>query len=185
MQWGPLDGNSIMKRGFTSKLNSSLAIRNDMKSKKGVKLEFGRRMSPIPFENFRTGDLFNASNHEAISRSLRFMAQNFSRPIKLGDVIVISGMSRRGFLKAFSRHVGFAPGSFLRQARIEFAKRLLTEQDLPLKTIAEIAGFRSENTFWIAFKRATGMAPKQFQHQAWRLAYCSDKSKGFFRSGNS
>lgn len=109
--------------------------------------------------------------HEGISRSLQFMAQHYTRPIRIKDVVIISGMSRRGFMKAFSQHVGRTPGSFIRQARIEFAKRLLTEQDLPLKTIAEITGFRSQNTFCIAFSRATGMAPKKYQRQAWLSAY--------------
>jgi AraC-like DNA-binding protein len=141
-----------------------------MKSKKDVKLEFGRRSSPILFKGLRDLDGFNTSNHQAVSRSLQFMAQNYTRPIQLGDVVVASGMSRRGFLKAFIRHVGRTPGSFMRQARIEFSKRLLVEQDLPLKTIAATIGFRSEKTFCVAFHRATGMAPKKFQRQVWLLA---------------
>ena len=142
-----------------------------MKSKKSVKLEFGRRSSPIPFIGLEDSDRFNTSNHKAVFRSLQFMAQNYTRPIQLSDVVVASGMSRRGFMKAFSRHVGHTPGSLMRQARIEFAKRLLIEQDLPLKTIAAVIGFRSENTFCIAFTRATGTAPKKFQRQAWLSAY--------------
>jgi len=148
-----------------------------MKSKKSVKPEFGRRSSPILFKYPVARDKVNASGYKAVSRSLEFMAQNYTRPIQLGDVVAASGMSRRGFVKAFSRHVGHAPGSFMRQARIEFAKRLLIEQDLPLKAIATIIGFRSENTFCIAFHRAIGMAPKRFQRQAWRLAYRSAETQ--------
>jgi AraC-like DNA-binding protein len=149
-----------------------------MKSKKDVKLEFGRRSSPIPFKGLEAPDRFNAPNHEGLSRSLQFMAQNYTRPIQLGEVVVASGMSRRGFAKAFNRHVGRTPGSFMRQARIEFAKRLLMEQDLPLKAIAAIIGFRSENTFCIAFHRATGMAPKKFQRQAWLESYKNHLNNG-------
>jgi transcriptional regulator GlxA family with amidase domain len=69
-------------------------------------------------------------------------------------------MSRRGFMKAFSQHVGRTPGSFMRQARIEFAKQLLIEQDMPLKAIAPAIGFGSENTFCVAFRREIGMVPK-------------------------
>lgn len=149
-----------------------------MKSKKGVKLEFGRRLSPIPFKGLEACEIFNASNHKAVSRSLQFMAQNYTRPIQVSDVVVASGMSRRGFMKAFSRHVGRTPGSFMRQARIEFAKRLLIEQDLPLKAIAVIVGFSSENTFCIAFNRATGVAPKKFQRQAWLESYKNHLNNG-------
>ena len=143
-----------------------------------------RRSSSSPFTGLESRDRFNASNHEGISRSLQFMAQNYTRPIQLDDAVAASGMSRRGFTKAFSQHVGHTPGSFMRQARIEFAKRLLIEQDLPLKTIATIIGFRSENTFCIAFHRATGMAPKKFQRQTWLLAYRT-RSQGISNPGQS
>ena len=110
------------------------------------------------------------------------MARNYARQIRLGDVVKASGMSRRGFAKAFSRHIGCTPGSYIRRTRIEFAKQLLLEQDLPLKTIATITGFRSENTFCIAFHRATGMAPKKFQRLAWLSAY---RTAGFQPISNS
>ena len=144
-----------------------------MESKKRVKLKSGRRLSAISFKDFEFRNRFGASNHKALSRSLQFMAQNYTRPIKLGNVVMASGMSRRGFIKVFNRHVGRTPGSFMRQARIEFAKRVLIEQDLPLKSIAAITGFRSENTFCVAFNRETGVAPKKFQRQAWLSVYRS------------
>lgn len=140
---------------------------NDMKSKKRVAPGLKRRLSSIPFNGFEARDIFSAPNHKALSRSLQFMARNYTRPIQISDVVKASGMSRRGFMKAFSQHVGRTPGLFLRQARIEFAKRLLMEQDLPLKSIAPVIGFCSENTFCVAFRRETGMAPKKFQRQAW------------------
>jgi transcriptional regulator GlxA family with amidase domain len=142
-----------------------------MKSKERIEPEFRRQLAQIHFKGFEVCNVFHALNHTALSQSLQFMAQNYRRQIRLGDIVMASGMSRRGFTKAFSRHVGRTPGSVLRQARIEFAKRLLMEQDLPLKTIAAITGFRSENTFCIAFHRSTGMAPKKFQRQIWLSAY--------------
>lgn len=149
-----------------------------MKTKHSVKLEFDRRLSPIPLNGLEDRDRFKASNHKSVARSLQFMAQNYTRPIQISDVVMVSGMSRRGFLNAFSRHIGHTPGSYIRQARIEFAKRLLVEQDLPLKTIAAITGFRSENTFCVAFHRVTGVAPKKFQRQAWLESYKNHLNNG-------
>jgi len=113
------------------------------------------------------GNLSKRSNHRGITRSLRYMARHYRRPIQLDKVVAASGMSRRGFTLAFKRHVGCTPASLIRQARIELAKRLLLEQDLSLNAIASNIGFRSENTFCIAFSRATGMSPKRFQRQVW------------------
>jgi AraC-like DNA-binding protein len=152
-----------------------------MKSKKRMI----SRAAPIHFRKLEAYDVSNGSDHVAVRESLQFMAQNYTQPIKLIDVVSASGMSRRGFMKAFNRRVGCTPGSFLRQARIEFAKRLLIEQDFPLKTIASMIGFRSENTFCIAFNRATGMAPKKFQRQAWLWAYRATGPRPLFNSSRT
>jgi AraC-like DNA-binding protein len=93
-----------------------------MKLSKGVKLESGRGLPPIPFKGFE--DTLGNVNHATVSRSLQFMARNYVRPIQLSDVVTVSEMSRCGFMKAFNRHVGCSPASLIRQARIEFAKRL-------------------------------------------------------------
>lgn len=107
------------------------------------------------------------TNHDGIDRCLNCMARSFCKPIKLKHLIKISGMTRRGFVKAFNRHVGVNPGTVLRYIRIEYAKRVLIERDLTLKKIAKRCGFRSANTFSVAFQRDTGMSPKKFQTHYW------------------
>lgn len=109
--------------------------------------------------------------HKGLARSLEYIATNYRKTVMLKDVVAVSGMSRRGLIKAFNRHVGKPPGSLIRQMRIEYSKRLLLTKDLPLKCIARQTGFRSENTFCVAFQRATGMAPKKYQRSA-LLATC-------------
>jgi AraC-like DNA-binding protein len=76
-------------------------------------------------------------------------------------------MSRRGIHQAFMKHLGVPPGEVLRQMRIQRAKELLTRFDYKMKVVAARAGYRSLNTFGVAFKNATGLSPKQFQGQ-WR-----------------
>jgi transcriptional regulator GlxA family with amidase domain len=144
-----------------------------MKPQKTIVRERSRRRPQIPFKDLLPVDVnvSSVTNHSGVARSLRFMAKNYWRPIQIDDLVMASGMSRRGLAKAFNMHVGLGPGSVLRCIRIESAKQLLLAHDLPLKTIANLCGFRSENTFCIAFQRTTRMAPKKFQRHAW-LATC-------------
>lgn len=111
--------------------------------------------------------------HKSIRKCLRFMAQNFSAPIQVKDMVRIASLSRRGFCKAFKRNVGVNPGTFLRQLRIEHAKRLLAQQNLRLREIAPKCGYRRVNTFSVAFSREVRMAPKEFQRR-YRLVACRD-----------
>ena len=104
-------------------------------------------------------------NHAGIKRSLDFMSKHFAEPIQVKDLQQVSGLSRRGFQKAFARIVGINPGAMLREIRIEHAKRVLCRHDLPLRNLARQCGYRSDNTFCIAFQRAVGMPPKKFQRR--------------------
>ncbi len=111
--------------------------------------------------------------HVKINRTLKFIARNMGQPFNLAKLVEISQMSRRGFLNAFVKHTGTRPGQFLRQIRIEQSKRILIENDLKLTEIAAMSGFGQLNSFCVAFKQATGVAPKQFQRQAWLQCYKS------------
>lgn len=107
------------------------------------------------------------TRHVAIERCLAFIAKNFYQPIQVNDLVKVSDLSRRGFCKAFSKHTGATPGAVLNQLRIEHAKNILAEQDLTLKEISKRCGYKSQNTFCVAFQRSTGFAPKQFQRNYW------------------
>ena len=117
-------------------------------------------------------------NHSAVTRSIYYMVKNYRNLVNLKNLVTVSGMSRRGFIKAFNKHVGMPPVALMRQMRIESVKQLLVENDLPLSAVARLTGFRSENTLCIAFRRATGMPPKKFQRHAWLAA---SRTVGLFK----
>jgi AraC-like DNA-binding protein len=57
---------------------------------------------------------------------------------------------------------------FINRYRIEESKRLLMEDDRQGKTVLDIAygvGFNSKSTFNMAFKKQTGMTPKEFRNR--------------------
>jgi transcriptional regulator GlxA family with amidase domain len=72
-------------------------------------------------------------------------------------------MSLRSFHEAFAGQFGRSPGSELRRIRAERAKKLLLDSDEKMDAIAEMCGYQSGNSFWVAFKQATGMSPKKYQ----------------------
>lgn len=117
------------------------------------------------------GDAQIDVKHSKVNRSLEFIARNYSQPFNLGKLVEVAQMSRRGFLKAFLKHTGTRPGEALRHIRIEQSKRLLIESDMQLTEIAALSGFTRLNSFCVAFRRVTGVAPKKFQRQAWLKSF--------------
>jgi transcriptional regulator GlxA family with amidase domain len=72
-------------------------------------------------------------------------------------------MSPRGLHKAFQRYIGQSPGRELCRLRIEHAKDLLGNSSCNLKTVAKRCGFRSANSFWVAFRRVAGISPGKYR----------------------
>jgi len=124
-------------------------------------------MQPVRVPPFRliarkSSDLV-AVNHPGVARSLRFMWEHCHEPIGVDDLAQAASMSVRSFHQAFVNHLGRSPGNELHRIRIERAKRLLADSEEKMDVIAEMCGYQSGNSFWVAFKQATGMSPKQYR----------------------
>jgi LacI family transcriptional regulator len=122
------------------------------------------RIPPAGLIARKSSDLL-ALNHPGLARGLRFMWDNCHQPIGVDDLAREAAMSRSGLHRAFLEHLGRPPGAELHRVRIERAKHLLTRSKLKLEAIAEMSGYQSANSFWVAFKQATGISPKQYQKQ--------------------
>ncbi len=122
------------------------------------------RISPFRLIARKSSDLV-AVNHPGLARSLRFMWSHCHEPIGVEDLARAASMSLRSFHQAFLENLGRSPGSELHRIRIDRAKKLLMDSNEKLETVAEQCGYQSGNSFWVAFKQATGVSPKQFQKQ--------------------
>lgn len=112
----------------------------------------------------RSSDLL-AVRHPGVARSLRFIWENCHEPISVKDLVGVAAMSRRGLQKAFQDHLNRSPGHELHRVRIERAKKLLGESSYKIEVLARMCGYRSANSFTIAFKQSTGLSPAQFRNK--------------------
>ncbi|MBU3666674.1 MAG: AraC family transcriptional regulator [Chthoniobacterales bacterium] len=72
-------------------------------------------------------------------------------------------MSYSAFRSKFFEQAGTGPYQFLLRLRIDAAARRLLESDLPLKAVAQDAGFGHIESFCRAFLRIKGMSPGVFR----------------------
>lgn len=110
----------------------------------------------------KSSDLL-AVPHPGVARSLRFIWEHGHEPISVKDLVPVAAMSRRGLHQAFVEHLGRTPGQELQRHRLQLARKLLAETTHKLDVVAGLCGYRSANSFCVAFKQATGLAPKQFR----------------------
>ena len=67
------------------------------------------------------------------------------------------------FSHAFRQATGVAPHRYVLERRVERAKTLLRDSDMPIIEIAHLVGCSSHSHFSVLFNRITGMTPRQFR----------------------
>jgi AraC-like DNA-binding protein len=60
---------------------------------------------------------------------------------------------------------GAGAKEYITRIRIEKAKSLMENTDMPIAEIAEKTGFASQSYFSTAFKNCTGLTPSQYKQQ--------------------
>lgn len=78
---------------------------------------------------------------------------------------VRAGMSERNFARIFRSETGTTPAEFVENARIDAARRLAEESDLPVKRLADEVGYANVDGFRRAFGRRLGVSPGEYRRR--------------------
>ncbi|MDF9842136.1 MULTISPECIES: AraC family transcriptional regulator [unclassified Paenibacillus] len=105
---------------------------------------------------------------ERLERIFIYVEQHYQEPITLNEVARHMGFSPYYFTKLFKKHTGMTFVAFLNEYRLNKAKWILLNEDLPMSAVAESAGFGSVKTFHHFFKSATGISPLKYHKTIFR-----------------
>lgn len=103
------------------------------------------------------------TSHPGIRAVQDWILSHLDKPIVLADLSRQAAMSERNFRRVFHKEVGSGPLAFVENARLEAARRLLEDGDLPLKSVAARVGFASEQSLRKLFLRLLGVAPDEYR----------------------
>jgi transcriptional regulator GlxA family with amidase domain len=76
-----------------------------------------------------------------------------------------AGMSERSFARVFRSETGTTPAEFVEQARIDAARRLAEDSDLPAKRLADAVGYANVDGFRRAFGRRLGVSLVEYRRR--------------------
>ncbi|KOG63827.1 transcriptional regulator [Streptomyces griseoflavus] len=74
-------------------------------------------------------------------------------------------LSERHFARVFKQETGSSPATYVEEARVELARRLLETTDFPLDQVAAAAGLGSAETLHRAFRRQLATTPAAYRRR--------------------
>lgn len=116
----------------------------------------------------RSSDVI-ATDDEMVRLALGFIRDHATEPIVVSDVLDVVPMSRRPLELRFKQVTGNTLQKEIWRVRLERAKEMLIETDLPVADISERCGFSAPQRMTEVFGRELGVAPGGFR-QSYRAA---------------
>lgn len=98
-----------------------------------------------------------------LAASLQYLQDNFGEQLRLPDVAKKAGFSVPAFSRVFRHATGTSFLDYLRNVRVEHAKKLLRTTSLPTAQIALSCGFQSPHHLIRSFKKVTGLTPGEYR----------------------
>lgn len=98
-----------------------------------------------------------------VAKVLKYVTDHISEVLTIEGIADAVGVSRRTFSRAFAKHSNVTPSVFVEQVRIDFAKKLLEETGVPLKTVAFRCGFHNATQMRMIFSRQLNTTPKLYR----------------------
>ncbi|WP_246161840.1 helix-turn-helix domain-containing protein [Segnochrobactrum spirostomi] len=105
-----------------------------------------------------------------LKRVVDYIDTHLDQPITLADLGAAAKLTRMHFAAQFRATTGLRPHEYLLRRRIERAKTMLADDDLPIVEIALSVGFQTQAHFTTVFGRFVGVTPYQ-----WRRALAAKR----------
>jgi LacI family transcriptional regulator len=110
----------------------------------------------------RSTDVLATDDHDVI-RAVQYIRENACLAIQVPDILQHVSMSRAALEPRFRSVLGRTLHQEVQRVRIERAKSLLAETDLPIKQIASQSGFKNVQYLTRVFSAVVGQPPAAFR----------------------
>jgi transcriptional regulator GlxA family with amidase domain len=94
-----------------------------------------------------------------------FVLEHLDEPLPVDRIAAGVGMSSRTLSRWCRDHLDESPAELVRRIRVDEARRLLVETDLPLKDITARTGLGDASTMWRAFMQCLGVTPAEYRQR--------------------
>ena len=129
----------------------------------GLAIQLVRRYSSLKDIHVGQGGMAPHKLRKAIALIEHHLSDEEEGRVTLRAIAREVRMSYFHFSRAFKQAMGMTATNYIAERRIERAKKMLEETELPISEIALRSGFSSQSHFTTAFRRLAGATPKAFR----------------------
>ena len=129
----------------------------------GLAIQLVRRYSSLKDVHIGHGGMAPHKLRRAVALIDHHLSEEEEGRVALRVVARAVRMSYFHFSRAFKQSMGMTATNYIAERRIERARKMLEETELPISEIALRSGFSSQSHFTTAFRRLAGATPKAFR----------------------
>lgn len=105
----------------------------------------------------------NDQNQEKIQKAIEYIRENYQKELNMAMVSNYVSMNYSLFSVTFKEYTGVNFVNYLKDIRIEQAKKLLTETDEKIVDISRMVGYENEKHFMKTFRNVCGVSPSEYR----------------------
>lgn len=106
-----------------------------------------------------TGQSLSRRQRRAVTEHIE---AHLERALSLDELAQVAGIGTSHFKQLFKRTLGVPPHTYVVQRRVERARTLLEQSELPASQVAVLAGFAHQSHMARAMRRQLGVTPSTF-----------------------
>ena len=108
--------------------------------------------------------------HRSLAQAAALMEANIEEPLSLEELARMTEVSQRQLQRLFRRSLGVTPAQYYLGLRLQRARELLLQTDMPIMSITVACGFRSPAHFSKSYRAVFGHSPSRQRLQPNRAA---------------
>jgi LacI family transcriptional regulator len=121
-------------------------------------------LPPTGVSTRRSTELLAVEDRDVVT-AVRFIREHAYQPLRVGDVLREVAVGRRTLERRCHQTLGWGLGEEIQRAHLELARRLLAQTDLPMKCLAQRAGFSGFRHMAVVFRQKLGLSPTAYRRQ--------------------
>lgn len=94
-----------------------------------------------------------------------YLMKNYRDEVNLGNLASLVNMAEGSLCRFFKSNMGLTIFEFLNKIKVEFACKLLMDEDLSITEVCLDSGFNNLSHFNKQFKKYTGVSPKEYRRK--------------------